>query len=128
LGESYNVGGNNEVPNLTVVQTICETLNRLAPKAGFDYASLITFVTDRLGHDRRYAIDATKIQSELGWQPQENFESGLLKTIQWYLDNPEWIAQVRSSKTDRRSSGDYPGWIEQNYGDLIPEILANVMV
>jgi dTDP-glucose 4,6-dehydratase len=109
LGESYNVGGNNEVPNLTVVQTICATLNRLAPKAGFDYASLITFVTDRLGHDRRYAIDATKIRRELGWQPQENFESGLLKTIQWYLDNPEWIAQVRS--------GDYRGWIEQNYGD-----------
>jgi dTDP-glucose 4,6-dehydratase len=99
LGESYNVGGNNEVPNLTVVQTICATLNRLAPKAGFDYASLITFVTDRLGHDRRYAIDATKIQRELGWQPQENFESGLLKTIQWYLDHPEWIFQVRWPKT-----------------------------
>jgi dTDP-glucose 4,6-dehydratase len=110
LGESYNVGGNNEVQNLTVVQTICATLNRLAPKDSFDYASLITYVKDRPGHDRRYAINSSKIQRELGWQPTENFETGLLKTIEWYLANPEWVQQLRS--------GDYLGWIERNYGDL----------
>ncbi len=114
FGESYNVGGNNEVPNLTVVQTICTTLNRLAPKVDFDYASLITFVKDRPGHDRRYAIDSAKIQQELGWHPQENFETGLLKTIQWYLDHPAWVNQVRS--------GDYRGWIEQNYSDRSNEV------
>jgi dTDP-glucose 4,6-dehydratase len=109
LGETYNIGGNNEVANLTVVQTICATLNQLAPKMNFDYTSLITYVQDRPGHDRRYAIDSSKIQRELGWQPKESFETGLLKTIQWYLEHPEWVAQVRS--------GDYRGWIERNYGD-----------
>jgi dTDP-glucose 4,6-dehydratase len=109
LGESYNVGGNNEVANLSVVQQICAVLNRLVPKRDFDYGELITFVTDRPGHDRRYAIDSSKIQRELGWQPQETFASGLLKTIQWYLQHPEWVAQVRS--------GDYRSWIEQNYAD-----------
>lgn len=109
VGESYNVGGNNEVTNLKVVHQICGHLNQLRPQDGFDYASLITFVKDRPGHDHRYAINSSKIQQELGWQPQENFESGLLKTIQWYLDNPEWIEQVRS--------GAYQTWVEQNYGE-----------
>jgi dTDP-glucose 4,6-dehydratase len=109
LGESYNVGGNNEVTNLDVVQQICVRLNQLLPKENFDYTALISFVRDRPGHDRRYAIDSTKIQGELGWVPQENFESGLLKTIQWYLDHPAWIEQVRS--------GAYQAWIQQNYDD-----------
>ncbi|MEO0378085.1 MAG: dTDP-glucose 4,6-dehydratase [Cyanobacteria bacterium P01_A01_bin.17] len=109
LGESYNVGGNNEVTNLEVVQQICAALNQLSPKENFDYASLISFVTDRPGHDRRYAIDSAKIQHELGWVPQESFESGLLKTIQWYLDHPDWVKQVQS--------GAYQAWIQQNYDD-----------
>lgn len=109
LGESYNVGGNNEVTNLEVVQQICARLSQLLPKENFDYASLVTFVKDRPGHDRRYAIDSTKIQRELGWMPQESFETGLSKTIQWYLDHPDWIEQVRS--------GDYQAWIQKNYDD-----------
>lgn len=109
LGESYNIGGNNEVTNLEVVQQICTRLNQLLPKETVDYASLITFIKDRPGHDRRYAIDSTKIQRELGWVPQESFESGLSKTIQWYIDHSAWIEQVRS--------GAYQAWIQQNYDD-----------
>lgn len=109
IGETYNIGGNNEQTNLTVVEKICAILDELAPKTNFRHSSLITYVKDRPGHDRRYAIDCSKISRDLNWQPKENFESGLLKTIQWYLENPTWIEQVQS--------GNYQTWIEQNYGD-----------
>ncbi len=109
LGETYNIGGNNEQNNLTVVGKICDILDELAPKAGLSRSSLLNFVTDRPGHDRRYAIDCSKIKRDLGWEPKENFESGLLKTIQWYLDNPNWVEQVLS--------GSYRNWIETNYRD-----------
>ena len=94
-GEVYNIGGHNEKTNLEVVNTLCSLLNELAP-AEADYQRLITFVADRPGHDRRYAIDAGKIQRELGWQPAETFESGLRKTVQWYLENSEWCQRVTS--------------------------------
>ncbi|MGG6270696.1 dTDP-glucose 4,6-dehydratase [Leptolyngbya sp. AN03gr2] len=109
IGETYTIGGNNEQSNLAVVDQICTSLDRLAPKPNFQHASLITFVKDRLGHDRRYAIDCSKIKRDLGWEPKESFESGLLKTIQWYLDNPIWIEQVQS--------GAYQSWIDQNYAN-----------
>ena len=109
IGETYNVGGWNEMANLDVVKTICKILDDLRPKAdGTSYASQITYVTDRPGHDRRYAIDATKIANELGWKPKETFESGIQKTIQWYLDNTEWVENV--------TSGAYRKWIEKHYG------------
>ena len=95
VGEVYNIGGWNEKPNLEVVRTLCAILDELAPRAdGASYAAQITFVTDRPGHDRRYAIDAGKIERELGWRPQETFESGIRKTVQWYLDHPEWVRAV----------------------------------
>jgi dTDP-glucose 4,6-dehydratase len=94
VGETYNIGGKNEQTNIAVVEKICAILDDLAPKPNFRHSSLITFVKDRLGHDRRYAIDCSKISRELGWQPKENFDSGLLKTIQWYLSNPIWVEQV----------------------------------
>lgn len=109
IGETYNIGGNNEQTNLAVVNQICTVLDQLAPKANFQHAELITFVKDRPGHDRRYAIDNSKIQRELGWEPKESFASGLLKTIQWYLNHTDWVEQVQS--------GAYQAWIEQNYGD-----------
>ncbi|RCJ15749.1 dTDP-glucose 4,6-dehydratase [Nostoc sp. ATCC 43529] len=109
IGETYNIGGNNEQTNLTVVEKICTILDELAPKPNFRYSSLMTFVKDRPGHDRRYAIDCSKISLDLGWQPKKNFDSGLLKTIQWYLSNPTWVEQVQSSA--------YQTWIKQNYGD-----------
>ena len=97
LGESYNIGGRAERTNLNVVETICAILDKKQPRAnGKSYADLITFVTDRPGHDRRYAIDASKIERELGWKPQETFETGLEKTIQWYLDNGWWWQPIRS--------------------------------
>ncbi|ASV84536.1 dTDP-glucose 4,6-dehydratase [Ochrobactrum quorumnocens] len=97
LGESYNIGGRAERTNLNVVETICAILDTKRPRAnGKSYADLITFVTDRPGHDRRYAIDASKIERELGWKPQETFETGLEKTIQWYLDNGWWWEPIRS--------------------------------
>ncbi|ELY3468273.1 dTDP-glucose 4,6-dehydratase [Cronobacter universalis] len=98
VGETYNIGGHNEQKNLDVVKTICALLEELAPQkpAGVDqYSSLITFVQDRPGHDLRYAIDASKIERELGWRPQETFESGMRKTVQWYLDNETWWKQVQ---------------------------------
>ena len=108
VGHTYNVGGNNEKTNLEVVETICATLDRLRPLAnGRSYRDQITFVKDRPGHDRRYAIDASKIQRELGWTPQESFESGIAKTIAWYLDHPEWVASI--------TSGAYRDWVEQQY-------------
>ena len=97
LGETYNVGGWNEKPNLDVVHTLCAILDELSPRAdGRPYKEQITYVTDRPGHDRRYAIDATKIERELGWKPSETFETGIRKTVQWYLDNQAWVANVTS--------------------------------
>ena len=108
LGETYNIGGWNEKTNLDVVRTICDLLDDLSPRAdGGQYSSLIRFVTDRPGHDRRYAIDARKIELELGWRPIETFETGLRKTVQWYLDNSEWVSNVES--------GAYREWIARNY-------------
>jgi dTDP-glucose 4,6-dehydratase len=98
-GESYNVGGHNERTNLQVVRTVCSILDELRPRPqGGHYADLITFVADRPGHDLRYAIDPSKLTTELGWQPQENFETGIRKTVQWYLDNEWWWGPIRSGK------------------------------
>lgn len=109
IGETYNIGGWNEKANIDVVKLICSRLDALKPSAdGKPYADQITYVTDRPGHDRRYAIDARKIERELGWKPSETFETGIQKTIQWYLDNPEWVAHV--------SSGEYRQWVDKQYG------------
>jgi dTDP-glucose 4,6-dehydratase len=108
LGETYNVGGWNEKTNLEVVETLCHILDELKPKAdGSSYVSQITYVEDRLGHDRRYAIDATKLERDLQWKPQETFETGIRKTVQWYLDNQAWVDHV--------VSGDYKNWIQKQY-------------
>ncbi|SDP58473.1 dTDP-glucose 4,6-dehydratase [Rhodoferax sp. OV413] len=108
LGETYNVGGWNEMPNLDIVHTVCGLLDSLRPRAdGQSYATQITYVTDRPGHDRRYAIDASKIERELGWKPAETFATGIRKTIEWYLANPEWVARVQS--------GAYRDWVQTNY-------------
>ncbi len=108
LGETYNIGGWNEKPNLDIVHAICALLDEMRPRAdGKPYCEQITYVTDRPGHDRRYAIDARKIERELGWRPAETFASGIRKTIQWYLDHPQWIANVQS--------GAYRAWLEKNY-------------
>lgn len=109
LGETYNVGGHNERNNITIVKTICQILDELVPHADGSYANLITFVKDRPGHDRRYAIDPTKITTELGWKPAENFESGIRKTIEWYLQNQEWFERVKS--------GAYREWTSKQYGN-----------
>ena len=109
-GETYNVGGWNEKPNLEIVHTVCALLDELRPRADNNsYAEQITFVTDRLGHDRRYAIDARKIERELGWKPVETFATGIRKTVLWYLDNQDWVANVQS--------GAYRDWVEKNYQD-----------
>ncbi len=109
LGETYNVGGWNEKPNIEVVRTLCSLLDELQPRAdGQSYATQMTFVKDRLGHDRRYAIDARKLERELGWRPEETFESGLRKTVQWSLGHGDWVEEV--------TSGSYRAWIGQNYG------------
>ena len=108
IGETYNVGGWNEMPNLDIVHTVCDLLDELKPRAdGSSYRTQIAFVTDRPGHDRRYAIDANKIHRELGWRPAETFASGIRKTVQWYLDNPQWVAQVQS--------GAYRDWVAKQY-------------
>jgi len=109
IGETYNIGGQNEQTNLAVVEKICAILDDLVPKSGFKHSSVIAFVKDRPGHDRRYAIDCGKINRDLGWQPKESFDSGLLKTVEWYLSNSAWVDSVRS--------GAYQTWIKQNYGD-----------
>ena len=109
LGETYNIGGWNEKSNLEVVRTLCAMLDELQPRAdGQSYATQISFVTDRPGHDRRYAIDASKIERELGWRPQETFETGIRKTVQWYLDNQPWVQNV--------ASGAYRDWVDKQYG------------
>jgi len=107
VGETYNVGGWNEKPNIEIVKTICSLLNELRPSAQGPYARLITYVADRPGHDRRYAIDARKIERELGWRPAETFETGIRKTVQWYLDHAGWVADVQS--------GGYRDWVAKNY-------------
>jgi dTDP-glucose 4,6-dehydratase len=107
VGETYNVGGWNEKPNIEIVHTICVLLDELRPNADGSYKRLITHVKDRPGHDRRYAIDARKIERELGWRPAETFESGIRKTVQWYLDHADWVANVLS--------GSYREWVAKNY-------------
>jgi len=108
IGETYNIGGWNEKANLDVVNAICVVLDSLKPRSDHQsYSQQITFVADRPGHDRRYAIDARKIERELGWKPQETFDTGICKTVQWYLDNPVWIEGV--------VSGSYRDWLNQHY-------------
>jgi len=108
-GETYNIGGWNEKPNIEVVKTLCRILDEESPKAdGTSYADQITFVKDRPGHDRRYAIDARKIEADLGWKPVETFETGIRKTVRWYLDHQDWVANV--------ASGGYRDWIDTHYG------------
>ena len=107
-GETYNIGGHNEKKNIEVVHTICDLLDEIVPKEK-SYREQITYVADRPGHDRRYAIDAHKISHDLGWTPKETFESGIRKTVEWYLNNSEWVSNVKS--------GAYKSWIEQNYGE-----------
>ena len=108
LGETYNIGGWNEKPNLEIVRTVCALLDEMRPSPEGSYARLITFVKDRPGHDRRYAIDARKVERELGWRPAETFETGIRKTVRWYLDHPQWVAGV--------ISGAYREWVDANYG------------
>ena len=109
VGETYNVGGWNEKPNLDIVHTVCALLDELQPRAdGKPYREQITYVTDRPGHDRRYAIDASKIERELGWEPAETFETGIRKTVVWYLENQPWVANVLS--------GGYRDWVAKQYG------------
>ena len=109
VGETYNVGGWNEKPNLEIVHTVCALLDELRPRPdGKPYKDQITYVTDRPGHDRRYAIDARKLERELGWKPAETFETGIRKTVQWYLDNQPWVENVLS--------GSYRDWVVQQYG------------
>jgi dTDP-glucose 4,6-dehydratase len=109
VGETYNIGGWNEKANLDVVKTVCAILDELRPRAdGKPYASQMAFVKDRPGHDRRYAIDASKIERELGWKPQETFETGIRKTVRWYLENQDWVEGV--------TSGTYRQWIDEHYG------------
>jgi dTDP-glucose 4,6-dehydratase len=107
-GEVYNVGGGAERRNLDVVETLCDILAELRPRGASRYRDLVTFVKDRPGHDRRYAMDTSKIEAELGWRPEESLESGLAKTVQWYLDNVDWVASVQT--------GAYRDWVETNYG------------
>lgn len=106
-GETYNMGGWNEKNNLEVVHAVCAILDEVAPRAEGNYSELIQFVADRPGHDRRYAIDASKIKNELGWTPKESFETGIGKTVNWYLDNMTWVEKI--TKTD------YKSWIKENY-------------
>jgi dTDP-glucose 4,6-dehydratase len=106
IGESYNIGGHNEKRNIEVVRSICTLLDELSPREdGQSYAMQITHVQDRPGHDMRYAIDAGKIGRELGWAPQESFESGLRKTVQWYLANPDWCRHVQDGSYQRQRLG-----------------------
>ena len=108
MGETERVGGWNEKPNIEIVHTVCALLDELSPRAGGGrYADQITHVADRPGHDRRYAIDARKIERELGWKPAETFDTGIRKTVQWYLDNADWVANVQT--------GAYREWVQTQY-------------
>jgi dTDP-glucose 4,6-dehydratase len=108
-GETYNLGGGNQPTNLMVVQTLCEILDELVPLSPYaPHQSLIRYVADRPGHDRRYAMNSAKIRTGLGWQPRESLESGLIKTVKWYLDHPEWVDAIQRQT-------DYQSWIERNY-------------
>jgi len=109
VGETYNIGGWNEMPNLEIVKAICGLLDELSTSAAGPYARLITFVKDRPGHDRRYAIDARKIERDIGWRPAETFATGIRKTVRWYLEHQDWVANVQS--------GAYQEWINRQYGD-----------
>ena len=112
VGETYNIGGHNEQKNIDVVKAICELLEELVPNKPegiAQYQDLITYVTDRPGHDLRYAIDATKIKQDLNWVPEETFKTGLRKTVQWYLDHQDWVRNVQS--------GEYQNWVEQQYAN-----------
>lgn len=109
IGETYNVGGHNERNNVTIVKTICAILDEMRPHPDGSYSKLITFVKDRPGHDRRYAIDSTKLQTQLGWKPKECFETGIRKTVQWYLDHQDWVRNVQS--------GAYREWTAKQYGN-----------
>jgi dTDP-glucose 4,6-dehydratase len=109
LGETYNVGGWNEKPNIEIVQTICALLDEMQPDPAGSYSRLITYVTDRPGHDRRYAIDARKLEHELGWKPAETFDTGIRKTVRWYLDHRDWVGHVQS--------GAYREWVATNYSE-----------
>ena len=112
LGETYNVGGWNEMPNLDIVHTVCALLDEMRPRAdGKPYKEQISFVTDRPGHDRRYAIDARKIERELGWKPAETFATGIRKTVSWYLEHQDWVSNVQS--------GGYRQWLDKHYGTQI---------
>jgi dTDP-glucose 4,6-dehydratase len=109
VGQSYNVGGDNQPPNLVLVEELCDILDELKPDSGFaPHRRLLQFVADRPGHDRRYAVDITKIRDELGWQPRQSLNSGLIHTVQWYLDHPDWVDAIRQQQ-------DYQGWLSQNY-------------
>ena len=108
-GEIYNVGGWNEMPNIEIVKTVCALLDEMRPDPAGPYARLLTYVTDRPGHDRRYAIDAGKIHRELGWKPAETFDTGIRKTVRWYLDNMAWVEHV--------ASGEYRKWVDANYSE-----------
>jgi dTDP-glucose 4,6-dehydratase len=108
-GETYNIGGWNEMPNLIIVKTICALLDELRPDPEGRYERLVTFVKDRPGHDRRYAIDARKVERELGWRPAETFDTGIRRTVRWYLDNQDWVAHVQS--------GAYREWVDKNYAE-----------
>ena len=109
VGRTYNIGGNNEKQNIDVVNTLCTVVAEQTGLEASEFLSLKKFVADRPGHDMRYAIDATRVREECGWEPRETFESGIRKTVRWYLDNPEWVRSVRT--------GDYRKWIDLNYGD-----------
>lgn len=111
VGETFNIGGWNEMTNLEVVHHLCDILDDLAPKLSGSYREQIEYVTDRPGHDRRYAIDATKIERELGWRPKETFATGIKKTVRWYLENQQWVHDVQS--------GEYQHWVEKNYSERL---------
>ena len=111
VGETYCVGGDNQPPNIDIVNAICEIMDELQPDSTYvPHKQLITYVADRPGHDRRYDIDITKIEQELGWRPSYDLRQGLVDTVQWYIDNPEWVQSIVQQS-------DYDAWLAKNYGD-----------